>query len=57
MKDIELDKEITILNDPELVVVRIISRQVEKVEEGVVAEEAVETPKAVSSRKEEPKEK
>jgi len=49
VKDIELDKEITILNDPELAVVRIRSRPVEKVEEKeVVAEEAVETPEAAS---------
>ena len=49
VKNIELDKEITILNDPELAVVRIRSRPVEKVEEKeVVAEEAVETPKATS---------
>jgi large subunit ribosomal protein L25 len=56
VKDIELDKEITVLNDPELVVVRIISRSVEKVEEEVVAEEAVEAPEAASSHKKEPKE-
>jgi len=41
VKDIELGQEITVLNDPELVVVKIISRPVEKIEE-----EAVETPKA-----------
>lgn len=56
VKDIELDKEITILNDPELVVVRIVLRPAEKIEKMVVAAEAVETPKAVSSHKEEPKE-
>ena len=52
VKDIELDKEITVLNDLELVVVKISSRPVEKVEEieePVVAEEAVETPEAASS--------
>ena len=44
VKDIALDKDITVLNDPELVVVKISSRPVEKVEEEVVevAEEAVE---------------
>ncbi|MFC2072149.1 50S ribosomal protein L25 [Chloroflexota bacterium] len=56
VKDIGLDKEITVLNDPEHMVVRIISRQVEKIEERVVAEEAVEAPEAVSPREEEPKE-
>ena len=48
VKDIGLDKEITILSDPELAVVRIRSRPVEKVEEKVVAEEAVKTPEAAS---------
>ena len=44
VKDIDLDEDITVLNDPELVVVKISSRPVEKVEEEVieVAEEAVE---------------
>ncbi len=56
VKDVILDKDITILNDPELVVVKISFRPVEKVEEKVVeevveaeaeevAEEAVEAPK------------
>jgi len=46
VKDIVLDKDITVLNDPELVVVKISWRAVEKVEEEVVevAEEAVEAP-------------
>ena len=47
VEDIELDKEVTVLNDPELPVVRISLRHVEKVEEVVVAEEeaaAVEVP-------------
>ena len=50
VKDIELDREITILSNPELAVVRIRPRPVEKVkeEEEVVAEEAVETPEAAS---------
>jgi len=52
VKDVTLDKDITVLNNPELVVVKISSRPVEKVEEKVVekvveaeAEEAVEAPK------------
>lgn len=50
IKDVALDKDITALNDPELVVVKISSRPVEKVEEEVVeklvevAEEVVEAP-------------
>ncbi|HUW44183.1 MAG TPA: 50S ribosomal protein L25 [Dehalococcoidia bacterium] len=47
VKDIPLDKGITVLNDPELVVAKISLRPVEKVEEKVVeevAEEAVEAP-------------
>ena len=45
VKDIELDKEVAVSNDPELVVVRIRPRFVEKVEEmEVVAEEALEAP-------------
>jgi len=47
VKDIKLGRGITILNDPELVVVRISSRHVEKVEE-----EMVETPKAASLQEE-----
>ena len=44
VKDIDLDEDITVLNDPELVVAKISWRPVEKVEEEVVevAEEAVE---------------
>jgi large subunit ribosomal protein L25 len=56
VKDVILDKDITVLNDPELVVVKISFRPVEKVEEKIVeevveaeaeevAEEAVEAPK------------
>jgi large subunit ribosomal protein L25 len=56
VKDVTLDKDITVLNNPELVVVKISSRPVEKVEEKVVekvveaeaeevAEEAAEAPK------------
>ncbi|MFC1864866.1 50S ribosomal protein L25 [Chloroflexota bacterium] len=50
VKDIELDKEIAVLNDPEVLVVRISSRPVEKGEEEVEAKEVVEAPE------EEPKE-
>jgi large subunit ribosomal protein L25 len=52
VKDVILDKDITVLNNPDLVVVKISLRPVEKVEEKVVeevveaeaAEEAVEAP-------------
>jgi len=47
VKDVALDKDITVLNNPELVVVKISWRPVEKIEEEVVeevAEEAVEAP-------------
>jgi len=55
VKDIEVDKEITILNDPELVVVKITAQPIEKIEERVVAEEVatVETPEAAPSVEEE----
>lgn len=57
VKDIELDKEVTILNNPEQVMVRITLRPVEKVEEAVVVEEAaVEAPEAASLPEEESKE-
>jgi len=47
VKDIELDKEISVLSDPELLVVKIQTRPVEKIEEAVVEEaEAVEAPEA-----------
>jgi large subunit ribosomal protein L25 len=47
VKDVTLDKDIAVLNDPELVVAKISSRPVEKIEEEVVevveeAEEAIE---------------
>jgi large subunit ribosomal protein L25 len=56
VKDVALDKDITVLNNPELVVAKISTRPVEKVEEKVVeevveaeaeevAEEEVEAPK------------
>jgi large subunit ribosomal protein L25 len=49
VRDISLDKDITVLNDLELVVVKISFRPVEKVEEEVVeeVEEAVEEEEAV----------
>ena len=56
VKDIELDKEITVISDPELVVVRISSKPAEKVEE-VIAEEAAEVPEAAPSPVEESREK
>ncbi len=48
VKDIELDQEITVLNDPEVLVARISSRPAEKVEEEAVVaeEEAVEVSEA-----------
>ena len=55
VKDIELGEGVALLHDPEQVVVRIVSRpleRVEKIEEAVVAE----APEVVSSGKEEPKE-
>jgi len=47
VKDIKLGRGITIVNDPEVVAVRISLRYVEKIEEReeVIVEEAVETPK------------
>lgn len=57
VKDIELGKDITVLNDPERVLVRITARPMERIEEPVVAEEAVEEPEAPSLPGEEPKEK
>ncbi len=53
VKDIKLGRGIAILNDPELVVVKISLRLVEKIEEKVrVAAEAVETPVAASPQEE-----
>jgi len=51
VKDVALDKDITVLNNPELVVVKISFRPVEKVEEKVVeelVEEVVEAEAEVS---------
>ena len=57
VKDIELDREITVLNDPELVMVKVSVRRVEKVEEPVIAEEEeVEVPEEAPVGEEEPKE-
>ena len=57
VKDIELDREVTVLNDPELVMVKISVRRVEKVEEPVIAEEEeVEVPEEAPVGEEEPKE-
>jgi len=59
VKDITLDKEIAVLNDPEVVLVRISVRPEEKEEELVIAEEvetAVEAPEAASLPEKEPKE-
>ena len=62
VKDITLDKDITVLNNPDLVVAKISVRPVEKVEEKVVeevveaeakaevAEEAAEAPKEAAPR-------
>jgi large subunit ribosomal protein L25 len=47
VKDVILDKDITVLNDPELVVVKISSRPVEKIEEEVVEELVEEAEEAV----------
>jgi large subunit ribosomal protein L25 len=56
VKDIELDEEVTVLNDPELVVARISIRHIEKVEEVVVeAVEAVEAAEEAPSPEEGPK--
>jgi len=46
VKDIELDKEVTVLNDPELVLARIRPRPVERVEEPIAVEEEAEAPEA-----------
>jgi large subunit ribosomal protein L25 len=71
VKDVTLDKDITVLNNPDLVVVKISLRPVEKVEEKVVeevveaeakaeaevAEEAAEAPKEVTPDEKKSKEK
>ena len=55
VKDVVFDEEIAVLNDPELVMVKISLRPREKVEE-IVAEEAAEAPEAAPLPEEEPKE-
>jgi large subunit ribosomal protein L25 len=69
VKDVTLDKDITVLNNPELVVVKISLRPVEKVEEKVVeavveaeakvevTEEAAEAPKEATRDEKKSKEK
>ncbi|MFH0768117.1 MAG: 50S ribosomal protein L25 [Chloroflexota bacterium] len=60
VKDITLEKDITILNDAELMVARVIARPIEKIEEKevtkVVAEEGAETPEAAVPQEETAKE-
>ena len=59
VRDITLDERVTVLNDPEHVVVKISLRHVEKVEEvveKVEEEEAVETPEAAQLPEEQSKE-
>jgi len=58
VKDITLGEGITVLNDPEHMVVKIILRRVEKVEEveEVAVEEAVEAPEAAPLPEEKSKE-
>ncbi len=55
VKDVSLDKDITVLNNPELVVVKISLRPVEKVEEKV-EEELVEVAEEAEEAAEAPKE-
>jgi len=57
VKDIEMDKEITVLHDPEMVMVKIGSRPVERIEEAVAAEEVVEAAEAAPSPEENSTEK
>jgi len=59
VKDIELDEEVTVLNDPELVMVKIMKARMEKIEEPVIAEEEaeeIEAAEAAAPSEEEPKE-
>ena len=56
VKNIELDEEITVVSEPELVVARISSQPVERIEEEVKAEETVETLEVTSVGEEERKE-
>jgi large subunit ribosomal protein L25 len=56
VKDITLDKDITVLNNPDLVVAKISFRPVEKVEEKVVEEVPEAEAEAVEEAAEAPKE-
>ena len=56
VENVILGKEVTILNDPELVMVKIGSRPKEKVEEVAEAIEAVEAPEETPSPEEESRE-
>jgi len=56
VNSLDLDKEITVLNDPELVVAKISSRPRVEVVKEAVAEEAVEAPEEVPLPEEKPKE-
>ena len=52
VKDIAIDRDIAVLNDPELVVVKVTAQPVEKIEEKAVPEEAVETAEAAALHEE-----
>jgi large subunit ribosomal protein L25 len=54
VKDVAIDKDVAVLNDPELVVVKISSRPVEKIEEEV--EEVLEEAEEVAEEGEAPEE-
>ncbi len=56
VKDIKLDEGINVLNDPELVLVRISTRRVEEVEEAVAVEEVEEKAEVEAEAGEAPKE-
>jgi large subunit ribosomal protein L25 len=59
VKDIGLDKEVTVLREPEMVVVRISSRPAERAEERIEEEQeaaAFEAPEATALPEEELKE-
>ena len=67
VKDVELDKDITVLSDPDLILAKIAVRRAEKIEEVFEAEalevaeeaegaEGVEAPEAAPASEEEPKE-
>jgi len=58
IKDVAVDKDVAILNNPELVVAKISVRHVEKVEEEVaeVAEEAAEAAQEAAPGEKQPEE-